>query len=159
MSNPPTIEIKRLLPDAEATAAAAAGVAALARKGDVFCLYGDLGAGKTTFARGFLRALAVDDDIPSPTFNLLLTYDTALGMVWHFDLYRISAPDEVIELGIEDAFDDGICLIEWPERLGRWLPGRRIEIHLSDAGGGTGRQLSLRAIGDPSGPERWQDPW
>ncbi len=147
------------MPDAEATAAAAACVAALARRGDVFCLYGDLGAGKTTFARGFLRALAVDEDIPSPTFNLVLTYDTALGTVWHFDLYRLAAPVEVIELGIEDAFDDGICLIEWPERLGPWLPEVRIEIHLSDAGDGVGRQLSLRAIGDASGPERWQNPW
>ena len=143
----------------EATAAAAASVAALARQGDVFCLYGDLGAGKTTFARGFLHALAVDEDIPSPTFNLLLTYDTALGTVWHFDLYRLAAPDEVIELGIEDAFDEGICLVEWPERLGPWLPRHRIEIHLTEAGDSDGRQLSLRAIGDASGPERWQNLW
>ncbi len=147
------------MPNTEATAAAAASVAALARRGDVFCLYGDLGAGKTTFARGFLLALAVDEDIPSPTFNLLLTYDTALGTVWHFDLYRLAAPDEVIELGIEDAFDEGICLVEWPERLGPWLPRHRIEIHLSDAGDSDGRQLSLRAIGDASGPERWKNLW
>ena len=89
----------------------------------------------------------------------MLTYDTALGTVWHFDLYRLAAPDEVIELGIEDAFDDGICLIEWPERLGPWLPRHRIEIHLSEAGDGDSRQLSLRAIGDASGPERWQILW
>ena len=147
------------MPDAAATEAAAAALAAVARRGDVFCLYGDLGAGKTTFARGFLAALAVDEEIPSPTFNLVLTYDTALGAVWHFDLYRLTRPDEVIELGIEDAFADGICLIEWPERLGSWLPERRIEIHLSDTNSGGGRQLRLRAIGDASDPERWQDPW
>lgn len=167
MSKPPTIEITRFLPDPDATEAAAAALAGVARRGDVFCLYGDLGAGKTTFARGFLRALSVEEEIPSPTFNLLLTYETALGTVWHFDLYRLSAPEEAIELGIEDAFADGICLIEWPERLGPWLPDRRIEIHLSDAAGadGAGRQLHLRAIGGADGDAaaaeagRWQDPW
>ncbi len=159
MSNPPAITSRRLLPDAEATAAAAAALAVVARRGDVFCLYGDLGAGKTTFARGFLAALAVDEEIPSPTFNLVLAYDTALGTVWHFDLYRLAAPDEVIELGIEDALAEGICLIEWPDRLGPWLPERRIEIHLSDTKDGSGRQLCLRAIGDASDPERWRHPW
>ncbi len=169
MSKPTTAESRRSLPDAEATAAAAATLAALARPGDVFCLYGDLGAGKTTFARGFLRALGVDEEIPSPTFNLVLSYDTALGTVWHFDLYRLTAPDEVGELGIEDAFADGICLIEWPDRLGPWLPGRRVEIHLSDAKGGAGRQLRLRAISEAPDPgpdddmaadgERWRKPW
>ena len=159
MSNPPTIESRRILPDAEATAAAGAALAALARRGDVFCLYGDLGAGKTTFARGFLAALAVDEEIPSPTFNLVLAYDTTLGTVWHFDLYRLASPDEVSELGIEDAFAEGICLIEWPDRLGPWMPGHRIEIHLSDANGGAGRQLHLRAAGASPGPERWRNPW
>ena len=166
MSKPPIIESHRFLADAAATAAAAA---ALARHGDIFCLYGDLGAGKTTFARGFLRALAVAEEIPSPTFNLVLDYDTALGTVWHFDLYRLTAPDEVIELGIEDAFAGGICLIEWPDRLGPWLPKQRLEIHLSDGRGGAGRHLHLRAIRDAAGAatddgmaadaERWREPW
>jgi tRNA threonylcarbamoyladenosine biosynthesis protein TsaE len=147
------------LPDAAATAAAAAALAAVARRGDVFCLYGDLGAGKTTFARGFLAALGVDEEIPSPTFNLVLTYDTALGTVWHFDLYRLGASDEVIELGIEDAFADGICLIEWPDRLGSWLPAQRIEVHLSDAENGTSRQLRLHAVGEAADTKRWQNPW
>lgn len=161
MSGAAKIEFCSLLPDREATAAAAARISALARPGDIFCLYGDLGAGKTTFARGFLRALGVEDEIPSPTFNLLLTYETALGTVWHFDLYRIVTPDEVIELGIEDAFADGICLIEWPDRLGPWLPERRIEIHLSDTEDGAGRQLRLRATGgtDDADEQRWQNPW
>ncbi|MDP6690019.1 MAG: tRNA (adenosine(37)-N6)-threonylcarbamoyltransferase complex ATPase subunit type 1 TsaE [Alphaproteobacteria bacterium] len=145
------------MPDAAATDTAAAAVAKLAQTGDVFCLIGELGAGKTSFARGFLRALGIEEDIPSPTFNLLLTYETALGTVWHFDLYRLGSPDEVIELGMEDAFADGICLIEWPDRLGPWLPGERIEIHLSDDDGGSGRWLNLRAVGP--GAERWRNPW
>lgn len=145
------------MPDAAATVTVAAALAKLARRGDVFCLIGDLGAGKTTFARGFLRALGIEEEIPSPTFNLLLTYDTAPGTVWHFDLYRLSSPDEVIELGLEDAFADGICLIEWPDRLGPWLPEARIEIHLTDSDDGDGRWLELCATGP--GAERWQEPW
>jgi tRNA threonylcarbamoyladenosine biosynthesis protein TsaE len=152
-----TVESRRALRDAAATAAAAAAVAKLSQPGDVFCLYGDLGAGKTTFARGFLRALAVAEEIPSPTFNLVLTYDTARGTVWHFDLYRLDTPEEVIELGIEEAFDEGICLIEWPDRLGPWMPEQRVEIHLSDVDDGASRQLVLRAIGPDA--EHWQRPW
>ncbi len=152
-----TVECRRVLRDADETAAVAAALAGLSRPGDVFCLYGDLGAGKTTFARGFLRALAVEEEIPSPTFNLLLTYDTERGMVWHFDLYRLSTSDEVIELGIEDAFADGICLIEWPDRLGSWLPENRIEIYLSDTNDGASRELVLCAIGPDA--ERWRTPW
>ena len=151
------IEIERPLPDAAATEAAAAGLASLSQPGDIFCLFGDLGAGKTAFARGFLRALGVADDIPSPTFNLVLTYDTDAGQVWHFDLYRLGARDEAFELGIDEAFADGICLIEWPDRLGSWLPEQRVEIHLSETDGGRARHLLLRALG--SGAERWRAPW
>ena len=88
-----------LLPDVAATAVAAGKLATLCRPGDVICLFGDLGAGKTTFARGFIRALGVLDDIPSPTFNLLLTYDTVIGTVWHFDLYRLNTAAETRNLG------------------------------------------------------------
>ena len=146
-----------LLPDVTATTVAAGKLAALCRPGDVICLFGDLGAGKTTFARGFMRALGVADDIPSPTFNLLLTYDTVIGTVWHFDLYRLNEPNEIIELGFEDAMSDGISLIEWPDRLGNWLPERRIEIYLTETKVDTCRQLHLRAVG--AGFERWRGPW
>ncbi|MBT7760377.1 MAG: tRNA (adenosine(37)-N6)-threonylcarbamoyltransferase complex ATPase subunit type 1 TsaE [Rhodospirillaceae bacterium] len=145
------------LPDPAATEAAAAKLAALCGTGDIFCLIGDLGAGKTMFARGFLRTLGVRDDIPSPTFNLLLTYDTPRGTVWHFDLYRLSAREEAIELGIDDAFAEGICLIEWPDRLGSWLPEDRIEIHLTETESGDSRHMTLRAMGP--GAERWREPW
>ena len=140
-----------------ATIVAAGKLAALCRPGDVICLFGDLGAGKTTFARGFMRALGVSDDIPSPTFNLLLTYDTVIGTVWHFDLYRLNTADEIHELGFEDAMADGISLIEWPDRLGDWLPERRIEIYLTETNLDTCRQLQLRAVG--AGFERWRAPW
>ncbi|MFP6749430.1 MAG: tRNA (adenosine(37)-N6)-threonylcarbamoyltransferase complex ATPase subunit type 1 TsaE [Alphaproteobacteria bacterium] len=152
-----TAEAACLLPGPAATEAAAAALAAMSRPGDIFCLFGDLGAGKTTFARGFLRALGVLDEIPSPTFNLLLTYETGRGTVWHFDLFRLSAREEAVELGIDDAFADGICLIEWPDRLGAWLPDQRIEIHFSDTDGGDGRHLRLCAMGPLA--ERWRNPW
>jgi tRNA threonylcarbamoyladenosine biosynthesis protein TsaE len=118
------------LPDEAATAALAAEVAALAEPGDVIALKGELGAGKTTFARAFIRARGARDEVPSPTFTLVQVYDDGGTTIWHFDLYRLRSPEEAWELGIEDAFADGISLIEWPERLGPLLPRRRLEIAL-----------------------------
>src|SRR3989442_8676628 len=119
------------LPDEAATAALAARIAALARPGDVIALKGELGAGKTSFARAFIRARAGrDEDVPSPTFTLAQAYDFPDATVWHFDCFRLREPEEAWELGIEDAFRDGISLIEWPERLGHLLPARRLEITL-----------------------------
>ena len=159
MNEAATVEICRHLPDADATAAAGASLAVRTRPGDIICLQGDLGAGKTTFARGFLRALGVEEEIPSPTFNLLLTYETPLATVWHFDLYRISSADELIELGIEDAFADGICLIEWPDRLGPWQPQQRIDIDLRDADDGAALTVRLQVFGpkDSRWPGLWPD--
>src|SRR5438067_11898845 len=118
------------LPDENATAALAARIAALARPGDVIALEGELGAGKTSFARAFIRARGGAEEVPSPTFTLVQTYELADGAIWHFDCYRLRDPEEAWELGIEDAFQDGISLIEWPERLGPLLPKRRLEISL-----------------------------
>lgn len=119
------------LPDEAATAALAARVAMLARPGDVIALRGDLGVGKTCFARAFIRACGdTTQEVPSPTFTLLQIYEGGAAAIWHFDLYRIAAPDEAWELGIEEAFAGGISLIEWPERLGPLLPDRRLEIFL-----------------------------
>ena len=114
------------LPDEKATAAFAARLAALAVPGDVIALQGELGAGKTALARAFIRARGGDETVPSPTFTLVQLYDLPGGTVWHFDLYRLRQPDEAWELDIEDAFRDGISLIEWPERLGGLLPARRL---------------------------------
>lgn len=119
------------LPDDGATAALGARLAEAALPGDVIALYGDLGAGKTTLARALIRRLAGQDtEAPSPTFTLVQTYQTPRLAIWHFDLYRLENPGEVRELGMDEAVD-GLCLIEWPERLGRYLPSPRLEVRLS----------------------------
>lgn len=126
------------LADEAATHALAARLAALATPGDVIALEGDLGAGKTAFARAFIRALThPDEDVPSPTFTLVQVYDCDLGdeggQVWHFDLYRLEKPEDALELGIEDAFADGVSLVEWPDRLGPWLPHDRLVVRIAAA--------------------------
>ena len=119
------------LPNEAATAALAASLAALAEPGEVIALKGELGAGKTTFARAFIRACGdADEEVPSPTFTLVQIYEVADKAIWHFDLYRLTTADEAWELGIEDAFASGISLIEWPNRLGLLLPRRHLEITL-----------------------------
>ncbi len=91
--------------------------------GHVVLLQGAVGAGKTQFARALIQSiLSSPEDVPSPTFTLIQTYETTKGEVWHSDLYRLTATDEVIELGLEDAFETAICLLEWPDRLGELTP-------------------------------------
>ena len=136
------------LPDEEATAELAARVAALARTGDVIALKGELGTGKTAFARAFIRARCGTEVVPSPTFTLVQVYDSCDIPIWHFDAYRLRDPDEAWELGIEDAFREGISLIEWPERLGTLLPDRRLQIILSETGLSNGRRAALDPGGD-----------
>jgi tRNA threonylcarbamoyladenosine biosynthesis protein TsaE len=136
MSPPATVPEVVDLADEEATLALGARLARDAAPGDVFALAGSLGSGKTTLARGFIRALTrPDEEVPSPTFTLVQTYETPKGTIWHFDLYRLEDPEEAWELGIEEAFASGISLIEWPERLGPLLPARRREILLEIVGG------------------------
>ncbi|MEO8559906.1 MAG: tRNA (adenosine(37)-N6)-threonylcarbamoyltransferase complex ATPase subunit type 1 TsaE [Rhodospirillales bacterium] len=120
------------LADEAATAALGAALAKLLRPRDIVALHGTLGAGKTTLARGLIRALAGDAalSVPSPTFTLVEIYDTPAGPLWHFDLYRLNHADEAWELGIEQGFAEAICLIEWPERLGALLPGNRLDLSL-----------------------------
>jgi tRNA threonylcarbamoyladenosine biosynthesis protein TsaE len=136
------------LPNEAATAAFAARISALAVSGDIIALKGDLGAGKTTFARGFMRARGYEEEVPSPTFTLLQIYELGSAAVWHFDLYRINSPEEAWELGIEDAFAEGISLIEWPEHLGPLLPRRRLEIELLYGKQPEARRAVLDAGGD-----------
>src|ERR1700687_5674869 len=134
------------LPDEAATAVLAARVAALARRGDVIALRGELGAGKTSFARAFIRARAERDEVvPSPTFTLVQLYDVGDAAIWHFDAYRLCDPAEAWELGIEDAFEDGISLIEWPELLGPLVPDRRLESPLSPGAAPATRRAAIDA--------------
>jgi tRNA threonylcarbamoyladenosine biosynthesis protein TsaE len=124
------------LADETATAALGGRIGAVARPGDVVALAGDLGAGKTTLARGLIRSLmGPATEAPSPTFTLVQTYAAPSLAIWHFDLYRLNDPRETRELGMEEAVD-GLALIEWPERLGRDLPLARLEVRLSFAGHG-----------------------
>ena len=136
------------LPDEAATAELAARLAALAQPGDVIALKGELGAGKTSFARAFIRARGDAGEVPSPTFTLVQVYDLPGGSVWHFDAYRLRDPEEAWELGIEDAFADGISLIEWPERLGSLVPVRRLEILLMPGVTEAGRRAIIDGAGD-----------
>jgi tRNA threonylcarbamoyladenosine biosynthesis protein TsaE len=115
----------------QATEALAARVAKATRPRDLVALRGPLGAGKTVFARAFIRQLTGSDtEVPSPTFTLVQIYDGETGPIWHFDLYRLTDPEEIWELGFEEALIDGILLIEWPERLETLLPARRLDLTL-----------------------------
>ncbi len=144
---------ERLLPDLEATSELARRLAGIARRGDVIALEGALGCGKTTFARAFIRALAAlhggdeSEDIPSPTFTLVQIYERSPAPVWHFDFYRIERPQEVFELGVEEAFEEAISLIEWPEKLGPFLPGERLDLRLVTTADGEARHATLTGYG------------
>ena len=143
----PAVDIRTTLADEAATARLAAAVAKIVQAGDVIALYGTLGAGKTSFARGFIAALGGGPEVPSPTFTLVQVYDVMPAPVWHFDLYRTAAPDEALELGIEEAFVEAISLIEWPERLGSLLPSERLDIALDFGTGETERHATLTGQG------------
>jgi len=120
------------LADQAATERLGARLAPLLGPGDLLTLTGDLGAGKTCLARALIRALTgPDQEVPSPTFTLVQTYDSPAATLWHFDLYRLGGPDEVIELGWEEALGEGISLVEWPERLGTLLPADHLALTLS----------------------------
>lgn len=120
------------------------------RRGDAIALSGELGAGKTTFARAFVRTLLGDPDaeVPSPTFTLVQTYETSRVPVAHFDFYRLISADEVAELGFEEAVARGIALVEWPERAAHLLPASRLDVRLNDGSGPGLRTISLSPHGD-----------
>ncbi|ATE63409.1 tRNA (adenosine(37)-N6)-threonylcarbamoyltransferase complex ATPase subunit type 1 TsaE [Rhizorhabdus dicambivorans] len=143
-----------ILAGPDETAAAGAALAAVLRPGDVVALSGDLGAGKTTFARGLLHALGFQGEVPSPSFPIVIPYappELAIPL-WHVDLYRIEDPEELLELGLDEARADSVVLIEWPERMGRllWPDALRLTIapHGTDA-----RRLTWEA------PAPWEGRW
>jgi tRNA threonylcarbamoyladenosine biosynthesis protein TsaE len=120
------------LPDADATARLGAQIAGLLRLGEAVCLYGPLGAGKSTLARALIRALTrPDEDVPSPTFTLVQIYDGPEFPLAHFDLYRLTSAAEAYEIGLEEALETGAAVIEWPERLGGDLPPARLDVELA----------------------------
>lgn len=102
-----------------------------AKPGQVICLFGDLGAGKTVFTKGFAKGLGIDDHINSPTFTILQVYDEGRIPLYHFDVYRIADVEEMYEIGYEDYFyGNGVCLIEWANIIEEILPTERITIHI-----------------------------
>ena len=148
----PDVTIARTLSDQSETEMLAAKLAKLARRGDVIALAGDLGVGKTAFARAFIRArLRTDDDVPSPTFTLVQIYEPLSlqdPAIWHFDLFRLHLPEDALELAIEDAFAEAITLIEWPERLGGLLPDNRLDLTLMAGADERSRRVLIEAGGD-----------
>ena len=116
------------LVDLNATQQFARRLAPLLQQGDVIALKGAIGVGKTAFARALIRALGGNEEVPSPTFTLVQTYDLDRLTVWHFDLFRLRHPIDVYELGIEEAMIDGLSLIEWPENMEPYTIHHGIEI-------------------------------
>ena len=142
-----------LLPDAQATQSLAQHLARKASQGDCITLSGDLGAGKTTFAQGFIGALLKQaEDITSPTFNIVHHYETALGVrLWHVDLYRVKHENELEALGLEEAFESGISLIEWPEIAQAYVPTDALHIRF------TIEQNDARRVELMSKNTKWQE--
>ena len=141
------------LPDAEATTRLGQAIAPLLAPGDSLLLYGPLGMGKSTLARGLIRALTTpDEDVPSPTFTLVQFYESD-PPVAHFDLYRLTRPEEAFEIGLDEALDEGCAVIEWPERLGE-EPGRFLgpdQLTLTISEQGEGRLATVSGVG------RWKE--
>jgi tRNA threonylcarbamoyl adenosine modification protein YjeE len=138
--------LTRHLKDTEATAALGAELALMARVGSVICLHGELGSGKTTLARSFIQALAGEEiEVPSPTFTLVQTYDATRVPVAHIDLYRLGAPEELAELGLDEFLATHQIIAEWPERLSRGLAADRLDIRLESDG--KGRKAELQGEG------------
>lgn len=133
------VSIDLSLPDPAATSQLGRRLADIAMPADCLLLHGDLGSGKTHLARAFITQRLVRhgrpvEEVPSPTFTLVQTYDDGETEIWHADLYRLSGPDDVVELGLVDAMESAICLIEWPDRLGHFRPNDPLDITLDMVG-------------------------
>lgn len=140
-----------LLNSPEQTARVAEAIGRRLEVGDTLLLEGGIGAGKTHFARALIQSLLVEmEDVPSPTFTLVQTYETPPYEIWHADLYRLADSSELVELGLMDAFDEAVCLIEWPDRLGADAPETALRLSFELTEHENERRLTI------SGPhERW----
>ena len=144
----PVTILSKTLPAESATQRLAAAIAARVGAGDTLLLEGEIGAGKTAFARALIRAkLDRQEDVPSPTFTLVQTYDAPDCEIWHCDLYRLGHPDDALELGLDEAFETALCLIEWPDRLGDAVPSGALR--LSFAAGHEVHEVKI------TGDDRW----
>jgi tRNA threonylcarbamoyladenosine biosynthesis protein TsaE len=145
------LAIRKTLPDEASTEALAHRLASIVRPGDVLALWGDLGVGKTVFARAFVRARCDPfEEVPSPTFTLVQIYEPGEGpegCIHHFDLFRVTSFEETYELGIEEAFASGISLVEWPDRLGPLLPADRLDVTLAEGSTADARTVVLEGHG------------
>lgn len=149
-----TFDLSLTLADPAATDQLGQRLAKILRPGDVVALEGPLGSGKTALARAAIRALtSPEEDVPSPTFTLVQSYECDRGPLYHFDLYRLEAADQAVELGIDDAFAEGISLVEWPDRLGGYLPRRHLKITLA---AGPDKDSRIARI---SGGVQWKERW
>ena len=134
----------QILNTSDETADLAERISAQLRIGDTLLLQGDIGAGKSFFARALIQSLQNHpEDVPSPTFTLVQTYTTNIGEVWHADLYRLNDPSEAEELGLAEAFSDAICLIEWPDRLANLSPPDAITLSFTTLANDDMRQISF----------------
>jgi len=147
------------LPDLAATQHLGALLADGLVVGDVISLSGPLGAGKSTLARAIIiSANPNETDIPSPTFSLVQTYELADGTpLWHLDLYRIENPEDAMQLGLDDAFVDAVCLIEWPDRLEQFLPKSTLSVHLCQADGDDLDDAAGIRLAKITAPPHWAD--
>ncbi|MFP7672332.1 tRNA (adenosine(37)-N6)-threonylcarbamoyltransferase complex ATPase subunit type 1 TsaE [Marivita sp. S0852] len=137
----------------DATAHLATSLGAVLKAGDCLLLSGGIGAGKSHFARALIQSrLSEPEDVPSPTFTLVQTYDLPECELWHADLYRLGAPDQIIELGLLDAFETAITLIEWPDRLQDLTPSHALHLDIQDSNHDDTRQITLTWT-DP----KWSD--
>jgi len=146
----PAFSARCRLAGAVATDAFARALAPRLGAGDTLLLGGPIGAGKTAFARALIGARGVAEDVPSPTFTLVQTYSADGLEIWHCDLYRVTQPDELLELGLDEAFEAALCLVEWPDRLGDLAPADALRLDFALIGGDPdARELTA------SGPARW----
>jgi tRNA threonylcarbamoyladenosine biosynthesis protein TsaE len=141
-----------ILTDEAATMAAGRRLAAVLKGGDVITLTGDLSAGKTTLVRGLLAGLGHQGEVPSPTFAIVQPYEDLSPPVWHVDLYRLDDPGDLDELGLEEAADEGVLVVEWPDRAGphSWPDALALSIDVADGGR---RRLTAKV------PAAWEGRW